>query len=80
MAWRAALAGTVVALAVGHAQAQPAPPPPSTTVEGVTVVAPTVEQEKLPDLVNRFVQGHGAASRIDQLSRWAGRCARRPAA
>jgi hypothetical protein len=44
----------------------------STTVEGVTVVAPKREQEKLPTLVNRFVDAHSAVSRIDQLSRWAG--------
>jgi hypothetical protein len=44
----------------------------STTVESVTVVAPKIEQEKLPTLVNRFVEAHSAVSRIDQLSRWAG--------
>ncbi|HEY2356627.1 MAG TPA: hypothetical protein VGH86_04200, partial [Phenylobacterium sp.] len=41
------------------------------TIEGLTVVAPKLEQEKLPDLVNRFVEAHSATSRIDQLSRWA---------
>jgi len=66
------LTGLALALAARCALAQPTPTPapPSTTVEGMTVVAPKAEQEKLPDLVDRFVQGHGAASRIDQLSRW----------
>ncbi len=31
-----------------------------------------MEQEKLPALVNRFVEAHSATSRINQLSRWAG--------
>lgn len=44
----------------------------SSTVDTLTVVAPKIEQEKLPALVNRFVEAHSAASRIDQLSRWAG--------
>ncbi|THD54199.1 MAG: hypothetical protein E8A12_17610 [Phenylobacterium sp.] len=35
-------------------------------------MAPKAEQEKLPTLVNRFVEAHSAISRIDQLSRWAG--------
>jgi hypothetical protein len=35
-------------------------------------MAPKAEQEKLPALVNRFVEAHSATSRIDQLSRWAG--------
>ena len=29
-----------------------------------------IEQAKLPELVTKFVASHGAASRIDQLSRW----------
>jgi hypothetical protein len=70
MTWRLAFLGAAIALSVSHARAQPAQTPPSNTVEGVTVVAPEIEQEKLPALVNRFVQGHGASSRIDQLSRW----------
>jgi hypothetical protein len=48
-----------------------APPLASATVEAMTVVAPKAEQEKLPTLVNRFVEAHSATSRIDQLSRWA---------
>jgi hypothetical protein len=44
----------------------------STTVDSVTVTAPKIEQEKLPALVNRFVEAHSATSRIDQLSRWGG--------
>ncbi|HZZ30736.1 MAG TPA: hypothetical protein VFE10_01990 [Phenylobacterium sp.] len=44
----------------------------SPTVEAMTVVAPKAEQDKLPALVNRFVEAHSATSRIDQLSRWAG--------
>ena len=54
--------------------ASPAAPAPSaqrsTTVDSVTVTAPKIEQDKLPTLVNRFVEGHSAVSRIDQLSRW----------
>jgi hypothetical protein len=45
---------------------------PSTTVDSLTVTAPKIEQEKLPALVNRFVEAHSAVSRIDQLSRWGG--------
>lgn len=48
-----------------------APASSSTTVDSVTVTAPKAEQEKLPALVNRFVEAHSAVSRIDQLSRWA---------
>ncbi|HEX3363572.1 hypothetical protein [Phenylobacterium sp.] len=55
-----------------NAGAQAAAAQASSTVETLTVVAPKVEQEKLPDLVNRFVEAHSATSRIDQLSRWAG--------
>ncbi|HEY3951403.1 hypothetical protein [Phenylobacterium sp.] len=43
-----------------------------TTVEGLTVIAPKAEQEKLPTLVEHFVQAHSAESRIGQLSRWGG--------
>jgi hypothetical protein len=50
---------------------QAAPSQTSPTVDALTVMAPTVEQEKLPALVNRFVETHSATSRIDQLSRWA---------
>jgi hypothetical protein len=67
--WRVALTG-LVSLAASQGQAQPAPLSPTTTVEGVTVVAPKVEQDKLPQMVSRFVEGHGATSRIEQLSRW----------
>lgn len=66
----ALLAGLNLALCAGAAWGQAASPASTTTVEGLTVVAPKAEQAKLPELVNRFVQGHGAASRIDQLSRW----------
>ncbi len=65
---RPILAGIVTALAVGPAWAQPAPP--ANTVEGVTVIGSKIEQAKLPELVTKFVEGHGAPSRIDQLSRW----------
>jgi len=51
--------------------AQAAPSQPSPTVDALTVMAPKVEQEKLPAMVNRFVEAHSATSRIDQLSRWA---------
>jgi hypothetical protein len=71
MGWRAALSGVGLALAAGPVSAQPSPSaPPANTVEGVTVIAPKLEQEKLPEMVTKFVQGHGAASRIEQLSRW----------
>jgi hypothetical protein len=71
MGRRAALAGVLLALAAGPALAQAAPPPaPGNTVEGVTVLASKADQAKLPELVTRFVQGHGAPSRIEQLSRW----------
>jgi hypothetical protein len=63
------LLGLAFAFAAHGALAQPAP---SSTVEALTIVAPKAEQEKLPDLVNRFVTAHSATSRIDQLSRWAG--------
>jgi hypothetical protein len=66
------LAGLVAALAAGAGAASGQTPtaPPTATVEGLTVVGPKAEQAKLPELVNRFVQGHGATSRIDQLTRW----------
>jgi hypothetical protein len=70
MNWGAALAGVALALAAGRAAGQAAPAQPSTTVEGVTVLGSKTEQAKLPELVSKFVEGHGAASRIDQLSRW----------
>ena len=63
------LLGLALALAARCALAQPAP---SSTVDTLTVMAPKSEQEKLPALVNRFVEAHSATSRIDQLSRWAG--------
>jgi hypothetical protein len=80
------LAATALALVLTvGAQARNAPDPPtanpgapaaatseSTTVEPLTVIAPKAQQEKLPALVNRFVEEHSATSRIDQLSRWAG--------
>jgi hypothetical protein len=43
---------------------------PAPAVEGITVLAPKVEQEKLPAVIDRFVRQHGAVGRIDQLSRW----------
>ena len=49
----------------------PSAPLAAPTIESLTVVAPKLEQEKLPDLVSRFVEAHSATSRIDQLSRWA---------
>ncbi|MBS0331421.1 MAG: hypothetical protein JSS35_01515, partial [Proteobacteria bacterium] len=76
------LAGLAAAAALGAAlpAAASAPPsavtpPPSespagTTVDSVTVIAPKAEQEKLPALVDRFVEAHSAPSRIGQLSRW----------
>jgi hypothetical protein len=71
MGWRAALFGLGLALASAPLAAQPSPPAlAANTVEGVTVLASKTEQAKLPELVNRFVQGHGAPSRSDQLSRW----------
>jgi len=57
--------------AVGSQAIRSSPAQASTTVEGLTVIAPKAEQEKLPVLVNRFVEAHSAASRIGQLSRWA---------
>jgi hypothetical protein len=54
------------------AAAPPSSAQASTTVDSLTVTAPKVEQQKLPGLVNRFVEGHSATSRIDQLSRWGG--------
>jgi hypothetical protein len=54
-----------------RALAQTSGEPPSSTVEGVTVVAPEAEQEKLPAMIEHFVRAHGATGRIDQLSRWA---------
>ncbi|HEV7383468.1 MAG TPA: hypothetical protein VGN89_01220, partial [Phenylobacterium sp.] len=71
MGWPAALAGLALALAVSPVSAQPSPSaPPANTVEGITVIAPKLEQDKLPEMVTKFVQGHGATSRIEQLSRW----------
>jgi hypothetical protein len=43
----------------------------TTTVAPLTVIAPKRQAAQLPSLVSRFVQQHGAPSRIDQLSRWA---------
>ena len=44
---------------------------PPTTVEGVTVQAPKIEPEKLPEKVSRFVAAHSARARTDHVSRWA---------
>lgn len=77
----ATLLGAVAMLAMAGAAWASAPAPASTppasadagaTVEGLTVVAPKAEQEKLPTLVNRFVEAHSVPSRIGQLSRWGG--------
>jgi hypothetical protein len=70
MARRAALLGFIAALTAGPLSAQPASAPSGNTVEGVTVVGSKTEEAKLPELVTRFVQGHSAPSRVDQLSRW----------
>lgn len=64
-------AATLFALTSPAAAAQPAVPPASTTVEGLTVVAPKIEQAKLPELVDRFFTAHSGVSRSNQLSRWA---------
>jgi hypothetical protein len=78
----ASLAAALALVATFGAQARNAPDQPaaatstptqgSSTVDTLTVLAPQAEQEKLPTLVNRFVEAHSATSRIDQLSRWAG--------
>jgi hypothetical protein len=73
----AILGGSTAAarIAADPTAATPAPraaPAASGSVEGLTVVAPSVEQEKLPELVNRFVGAHSSVSRSNQLSRWAG--------
>jgi hypothetical protein len=76
--WALAAAMTLAVSASAATASAPADQPlpetalPPKTVEGVTIVASPPEQAKLPELVNRFVQAHGASSRIDQLSRWAG--------
>ena len=57
---------------VANSTPTPSDQPAAPTLESLTVVAPRVEQEKLPELVNRFVEAHSATSRINQLSRWAG--------
>jgi hypothetical protein len=54
------------------APADAGPAASTSTVEGITVISPKVEQEKLPAMVEHFVQAHSATSRIDQLSRWGG--------
>ena len=58
-----------LAAGAGVATAQPASPPH--TVEGVTIQAPKLPPEKLPEMVNRFVGAHSTVSRINHLSRWA---------
>jgi hypothetical protein len=60
-----------VSAAQASASGSPTAEAPTPTVEGVTVLAPKAEQEKLPTMIDRFVRQHGAAGRIDQLSRWA---------
>lgn len=60
---------TVLAPAAS-AQPQPQAQPP-TSVEGLTVVAPKAEQERLPEMVDAFVARHSATGRYDLLSRWA---------
>ncbi len=66
-----AASGGVSASAVGPtATTPPSEPQPGATVESLTIIAPKAEQEKLPAMVNRFVEAHSASSRIGQLSRW----------
>jgi hypothetical protein len=63
--------GFALAAASLAASAQPAPAPQaSTTVESLTVTGPKKLPDDLPDIVGKFVQSHGAPSRIGQLSRW----------
>jgi hypothetical protein len=68
--------GLAIGLMLGAPAAQAYQPPATpagaaTTVEPLTVTAPKRQAAQLPSLVSRFVQQHGAPSRIDQLSRWA---------
>jgi hypothetical protein len=76
MAARAILSGLLLAAAataafpVSAAEQTPAGSP-NTTVEGLTVVGPRQpDANQLPSIVFKFVQGHGAPGRIDQLTRW----------
>ena len=40
-------------------------------MDGLTVIAPSQpDAKKLPSIVFKFVQSHGASGRIDQLTRW----------
>ncbi len=76
MAREAILSGLLLAaaaLTASPAQAvdPPAPAPPQTTVEGVTVTGQRQpDAKRLPGIVFKFVQSHGATGRIDQLTRW----------
>jgi hypothetical protein len=55
----------------GGANAQASGISPNTTLEGLTVVAPSEpDAKRLPSIVFKFVQSHGAPGRIDQLTRW----------
>ena len=75
MARRAILSGLLLAAAAlaaspTRAVDPPSATPPQTTVEGLTVVRPRQPDAKLPSIVFKFVQSHGATARIDQLTRW----------
>jgi hypothetical protein len=74
MHWRPALPLGLLAAMLGlAANAQPAPqtaPQFSTTVESLTVTGAKTLPDDLPAIVAKFVQSHGAPSRIGQLSRW----------
>lgn len=61
----------LVAAAAFSASARAEPTPQSsTTVESLTVIAPKAPPDDMPAIVSKFVQSHGAPSRIGQLSRW----------
>ena len=76
MAARASLSGLLCAATVmlalpGGAGAQVPGDSPSKTVDGLTVIAPSQpDAKRLPSIVFKFVQSHGAPGRIDQLTRW----------
>ncbi len=70
MQWRRTLSLALLAVALGMpVNAQPAPQS-STTVESLTVTGTKTLPDDLPAIVSKFVQSHGAPSRIGQLSRW----------
>lgn len=69
---RSLLVAVMVAMVVAPpSRASDEPPSPAATVEGLTVVAPgQPDAKRLPSIVFKFVQSHGAPGRIDQLTRW----------